>query len=209
MNELWACPFCREMFAGGEVRRCPECGVDVVPFTSLSPSEDAKAIDGADPVPPEDEILPWAHSGRSRGALLMVALAGLGVFFAPWLHERTPEIRTLNGFEFARLLGWLWGAAVGWLVMIALVITRRTIRQMRGARLAVAIMAALVLATVGLRIALVPKPHPLVPLRFDWGWGLYACGGLALLALGLSLRFGGSTADMPTAERRRGDETLH
>ena len=153
-------------------------------------------------------MLPLALLALAR-ALLLLAVAGIAVFFAPWLSEQAPEIRTLSGFAFARKLPWLWGAWVGWFIMLGLVASRRTVRQMRGARLAVMIMASFVLATVLMRIALTPTPHPLVARRYGWGWGLYSCGFLALIALVQGYRFGGSLEDMTTEQARPGDETLH
>jgi hypothetical protein len=128
----------------------------------------------------------------------------------PWMHETSPEIRSLSGFEFARqLLPWIWGGGIGWFVMLPLVLSRRTIRQMRGARVAVGFLAGTVLTTVAARLVLVPRAHPLVPLRYSWGTGLYVAGCLALLALAFAVRFGGAIDDLPTGKTRRGDETLH
>src|SRR5690606_14318689 len=104
---------------------------------------------------------------------------------------------------------WIWGGGVGWFVMLPLVLSRRTIRQMRGARVAVGFLAGMVLTTVAARLLFEPTPHPLVPLRYAWGWGLYGAGLLGLLGLGLACAFGGSLTDMPTQQTRRGDETLH
>jgi hypothetical protein len=140
---------------------------------------------------------------------MLLAIVGMALFFAPWLHERAPEIRTWSGFEFAKNLPWIWGGGVSWFVMLPLVVSRRTIRQMRGARVAVGFLAAMVLTTVAARLLIEPSSHPLVPLRYSWGWGMYGAGFVALLALGLSLGFGGPVDDMPTQQERRGHETLH
>ena len=125
------------------------------------------------------------------------------------MHESAPEIRTLSGFEFSKLLGWIWAGGLGWFVMIPLLVTRRTIRQMRGARVAVGFLASMVLLTVVTRLALTPTAHPLIPVRVSWGWGMYAAGCLACMALVLTWKFGGDITDMPTQQPRRGDETLH
>ncbi len=210
MEQLYACPFCRQLFTRGEVKSCPDCDIEVRPLCELPESQDATFLDK--PVleeAPEDELLPWTYLGRERGALGMLAALGIAVFFAPWMHETAPEIRTWSGFEFARNLAWLWAGGVAWFVMLPLIISRRTIRQMRGARVAVGFLAAMVLVTVGTRIAFPPEPHPLVPLRYGWGWGLYTSGFLALIAVVLATRFGGSLTDMPTKQPRRGDEIIH
>jgi hypothetical protein len=209
MGNLLACPFCRELYTQGEVEVCPQCDLRVVPLADLPPSRDAEQLDPESAIPPEDEPLPWSYLGRGRGALALLAVVGMALFFAPWLNESSPEIRQWSGVQFAQRLPWLWGAWVGWVVMLALVATRRTIRQMRGARLAAMLLAASVLVTVLLRALLVPERHPLVPLRFQWGWGLYGAGFVALLATLLAFRFGGSLVDMPTQQARHPDETLH
>ncbi len=207
---LYACPFCRQLFQQGEVEICPDCELPIQPLDELPPSYEAKLLDPPpEAQPPEMESLPWTYLGRGRGLLLLLAVAGIGAFFAPWLNEQAPEVRVLSGFAFARHLGWLWAAGVAWFIMLPLVASRRTIYHMRGARLAVALLAAMVLMTVVLRLALTPPPSPLVPRRFEWGWGLYASGLLAVAALVAGLRFGGSLVDMPTRQGRRGDETLH
>ena len=209
MAPLLACPFCRQLFAQGEGTRCPECGVDLVAATELPPSLEAQALEIAAPVPVEHELLPWTFLGRGRGLLLGLAAAGLALLFAPWLHEHSPEIRVLSGLEFARKLGWLWAAPVAWFIMFALVASRRTIYHMRGSRLAVILLAVMVLMTVLWRIVLLPAPERFVTRRYEWGWGLYGSGLLALAAIAVAIRFGGSLVDMPTAEKRRGDETMH
>jgi magnesium-transporting ATPase (P-type) len=198
------------MFSRGEVSQCPECGVAVRPLAELPPSAEAEALEPAPQVPPEEEILGWGYAGRGRGPLVVVALMGIGVFvFAPWLHESAPEIRQLTGFQFARMLPWLWACGVGWVVMLALVVSRRTILHMRGARLAVGLMALMVLSSVALRLALPIPAQRLLPRRFHWGWGMYSAGFLSLIALFYAWKFGGNLSDMPSAEKRQGDETLH
>ncbi|HHH12185.1 MAG TPA: hypothetical protein ENK23_08970 [Sorangium sp.] len=131
-------------------------------------------------------------------------------FWAPWIHHRSPEIVTWSGFEFACNLSWLWAAGIAWVVLLGLVLSRRTIRQMRGARLAAALLALMVVVTVLLRIVIKPTPHRLLPLRYEWGWGMYLAGLLGAAATWLGLHFGGSAIDMPAPRLvRRGDETLH
>lgn len=210
MAELWACPFCREMFSEGEASICPHCEIALRPLAELPPSHDAQLLDEpVDPVPPEDEPLPITFMGRGRGMLAVLAAFGIALFFAPWVHESAPEIRVWSGFEFAKNLPYIWAGGVSWFVMLPLVLSRRTIRQMRGARVAVGFLAGMVITTVLARLLVTPRSHPLVPVRYAWGWGLYSAGFVAVLALLLAWRFGGKLDDMPTQRVRRGDETLH
>ncbi len=132
---LLACPFCRSLFAGTETRQCPECGVKLVPMENLPESLDVAAdeLEAGEIVLPEQRRLPWNYFGRNRGALLLIALLGLGLFFAPWVELRMPEFSVRSGFDLARgRAGWLWGGAAGWLVTLPLVWTRRTIQRLRG-----------------------------------------------------------------------------
>lgn len=209
MPGLHACPFCRELFEAGEVSACPECGLRLTELSRLPPSADALAEDPDGPTPPHMEALPWTYPGRGRALLLALAVLGLAAFFAPWVHEAAPELRDLSGLDLARRLGWMWAPAVAFFVMIPLVLTRRSIHKMRGARFAVAALAAAALATVALRLAFTPAGSPLRPVRFTWGYGLHATGIIAAAALLAAARFGGRLDDLPTRERRRGDETLH
>lgn len=205
MRGLLACPFCREMFEPGEAKACPVCDVALVRVESLP--KDVHAED-AKPIPPEDAELPWFFMERGRGPLLAIGVLGLLAFFLPWVHDVIPEKRTLSGLALAEKLGWLWAPFIAWLVMIPLVASRRSIRRMRGARVAVAFLACMSLLTVAVRVAFVPTSSKLDPRIYHWGSGLYATGVLALAALVLAARFGGRVDDMP-AKLRRTDDTLH
>jgi hypothetical protein len=165
--------------------------------------------DPPEPIPPHMETLPWTFVGRNRLLLVAIALIGLACFFAPWVNETAPEIRDLSGFWFARKLAWMWAPGVAFFVMVPLVVTRRSIFKMRGARVAVGFLAAIVLVTVAIRIGFTPRPSPLRPVRFEWAWGLYATGAAGLAALVAALGFGGKLDDVPTNERAPRDATLH
>lgn len=210
MNRLIACPFCRQMFELGEARACPECGLALEDITKLPPT--ATSLDEDDPreeVPPEMELLPWTYVGRGRGVLTLVALLGLGVFFLPWMQETAPELRVWTGLRFAERLSWMWAPFVSWFVLVPLVLSRRTIHAMRGARFAVGMMALIVVMTVIMRVAVVPQSSRFLPVRFAWSYGLWVTLALGVVALVFSIRFGGSVVDVTTTRTRRGGETLH
>lgn len=209
MSGLVACPFCRQMFRRGEEPECPECGLPLSDPKDLGPSHDALLEEPEEPVPPHMEELPWTYLGRGRGWLLLLSVLGLVAFFAPWVHERSPELRVMSGFDLARRLFWLWAPAVAFFVTIPLVLTRRSVFRMRGARFSVAFLSVLVLLTVTLRVLIEPTSPKLTPLRFSWGFGLYATFAVALFMLAVSLRFGGRLDDLPTRRRRDGTEVLH
>jgi hypothetical protein len=209
MTGLVACPFCRKMFEPHEAQACPECGLRLESISKLPPSYDAIIEFPEEPIPPHMETLPWGYVGRARALLLCLSLAGLACFFAPWVRETAPEIQQLSGFELARRLTWLWAPAIAFFVMAPLVVTRRSIYKMRGARVAVGFLSGIGVTTVGVRLFFSPHSSVLRPVRYEWGWGLYATGVVALVALAASYFFGGPLDDVPTKEERRGDETLH
>ncbi|HVY48124.1 MAG TPA: hypothetical protein VHB21_19685 [Minicystis sp.] len=209
MSGLVACPFCRQMFETSEARACPECGLALESLAKLPPSYDAKLDEPDEPIPPHMETLPWTYVGRNRALLLAIALVGLLCFFAPWVRETAPELRAMSGFGLARKLGWMWAPGVAFFVMMPLVATRRSIFKMRGARVAVAFLAAIVLTTVGVRLAFTPHASTLRPVRFEWAWGLYATGVAGLAALAAAFGFGGRVDDVPTVARAPDDAVLH
>ncbi len=213
MRTLLGCPFCREMFEPGEARKCPACGLKLLPLEELPKAKagSAEVVGGeVEEIPPDEETLPMTYFGRARGPLVLVAIAGLAAFFLPWVRERAPEHIDMSGPQIASHLGWMWAPLVSWMVMIPLVLSRRSVFRMRGARVAVAFLAAMCLLTVVVRIAFPPSVNKLDPHILEWGIGMYVTAGLALVALGLSFVFGGRIDDLSTKKQRRaGDETLH
>ena len=209
MSDLIACPFCRQLFPANEARSCPDCGLRLQQLSRLPPSYDATIEYPEEPIPPHMETLSWTYLGRNRGLLTVLAIVGLATFFTPWIHESAPELRDLSGFGLAQLRGYFWAPAVAWFVMLPLIVSRRSVYKMRGARVAVAFLAAIVLTSVGIRLGFTPKPTALRPTHFEWAWGLYATAATALLALIAAARFGGTLDDLPTREARPRHETLH
>ncbi|HWZ88080.1 MAG TPA: hypothetical protein VNW92_04500 [Polyangiaceae bacterium] len=197
---LNACPFCRALFAGAEARQCPDCGVKLVAMENLPPSFDAAADDfeAGELVLPEQRPLPWNYFGRMRGLMLIIAVIGLSLFFAPWVELRMPDLDVRSGFDLARgRAGWLWGGAAGWLVILPLVWTRRTIHRMRGVRLVTVLLAAMTLVEVAMLLSIPPRAQHHVPLQIEWRWGLYASLVTSLLGVVAALRLGGDLQNLP------------
>jgi hypothetical protein len=192
---LAACPFCREMLDGNEGRSCSVCGIAVVPFDRLPPSPDTLEGDGV-PHRPEHDPLPVTFFGRGRGLLTLLALAGLGAFVSPWVHVTLPDVLTYSGVALARRLGWAWGGGVAWCVLIATVLSRRTIAQMRGARLAAVFLSAVPGVTALVLLARPPHGSHGVVLRFVFGAGLYETLALSAIALAVACSFGGRADDI-------------
>ena len=196
---LLACPFCREMYENGEESLCPVCGMELAPIEKLPPSHALRDDDGL-PETPERDPLPITYLGRSKGALAAVSFAGMVLFFLPWIDVTLPDVYHLSGFDLARARGWQWGAFVSWLVLVPIVLSRRSITQMRGARLAAAFLSSVSAVTVGIFLSF-PQKGGILPVRFTYGWPFWAMLGLSIVGIFFSLRLGGRIDDMPV---RRG-----
>ncbi len=204
---LLACPFCREMFDRREESACAVCGVALVPFDRLGPSPDSMSEEELDP--PEHRPLPVTYAGRGRALLAALAILGLGVFFLPWIRMTMPDIASYSGFALARRLGWTWGAAVAWFVLVPTVLTRRSIMQMRGARVAAAFLAAVPGVTSAVLLLRPPHGAHGVAVRFTFGMGLYASLALSLAAVAAGVRFGGRVDDIRLKRGSSAGELVH
>ncbi len=200
MAALLACPFCRTLYRRGEGKSCTVCSVALVPFERLPPSADALAEDPPlAPLLPEDEPLPWSYWRRGRGLMLVLSLLGLLLFFAPWVRIEMPESTVRSGFELAQgRAGWLWGGATGWLVLLPLIWTRRTIYKLRGVRPIAVAFAAMTLGEVILMVAMPPRGR-YVPVEIHWAFGLYGSALVSLGAAVTALLLGGSLPPLPSA----------
>ena len=211
---LEACPFCHELFTPGEHDRCPTCAVALVSAQKLPASSDLDEPDPARAVlSPLDERLPFAFFGRGRGPLVVLAVAGLAAFFLPWIHAYTPERLVFTGADVARRTGVTWSSLVAWFTLLPLVLSRRTIRQMRGARLAAAMLGVIPAIAAGVLVAFPPTSAEargiVVHLRYDWGAGLFATVVLGLIAGVVGLRFGGRPDVITVTRGSSAGETIH
>ncbi len=158
----------------------------------------ADELEAGEIVLPEQRRLPWNYFGRSRGALLLIALLGLGLFFAPWVELRMPEFSVRSGYDLARgRAGWLWGGAAGWLVTLPLVWTRRTIQRLRGVRLVTALFASMTLVEAGMLLSTPPQAQHHMPLEIVWRWGIYASLLTSIAGIATALRLGGTLQHLP------------
>jgi hypothetical protein len=196
------------MFEEGEETHCPICGVELTSFSKLPPSPNVH--DPAEPpLAPEQELLPSTYMGRGKGTLGLVGLTGLVLFFQPWLHMSLPYELTITGFDLARTrLGWVWAVGVAWMVLVPTVLSRRSILQMRGARFAAAFLGAIPGLTVSILLARPPKGG-LIPVRFEYGWALWATLVVSLLAIALAVRLGGPVDDIKVSRGSSKGHELH
>jgi hypothetical protein len=197
------------MFEEGEAKACPVCGMELTKFDKLPLSHDAAHDEGGVPTAPELETLPWTFLGRSKGPLLVLGLFGAILFFLPWVRLTSPYIDAKSGFDLAhQRIGWLWAAFVGWSVLIPTVLSRRSIVQMRGARVAAAFLAAIPAVSVGILLA--RPPHgAIVRVAFTWDYPIYAMLAVSLIAIGFALRLGGRIDDIKVARGTSRGRDLH
>jgi hypothetical protein len=199
MAALKACPFCRKLYTSGEGTTCPDCDVSLVAMSQLPPSHDALE-DEAEPGQltfPENQPLPTTYMGRGRGALLLLSALGLFAFFLPWVELTAPESVVYSAFDLARgRAGFLWGGVTAWLVMMPLVITRRTIARMRGVRIVTVMFAAMTFTEV-LMLWLMPPRRGITPLELHFRYGFYVSGAISLVGVAVAARFGGSLDNLP------------
>jgi hypothetical protein len=211
VEQLLACPFCRELFAKAEHERCPNCDVKLIAMHKLPPSLEVRAELDAE-TPPELTALPWTYWRRGRGALIALSILGIAFFFGPWIELVRPELTTVSGYELAHShAGWLWGGVLGYFIMIPLVFTRRHVRALRGVRVICTVLALMTLSEVAMLVLVPPAQSSVVRVEFHFGWALIASGVVSLLATLVALRLGGKVEDLrelPRAETSAG-HTVH
>lgn len=218
MGELLSCPFCRELFAQGEGPRCPACDLPLVPLHQLPLSLDGQqeaaelAVDL-----PQDQTLPFFYLRRGRGVLSGLAIVGLALFFAPWVSLSKPDEVSLSGFDLATSNApWLWGGAVGWFLLIPLVLSRRTLNEMFGVRVICTLFALLTAGETALMLLRPPAEHSYFATGLTYTWGIYASLVVSVLGAVCALGLGGSQRDLrnlpvqvAAKDARQPGEALH
>ncbi len=204
---LVACTFCRELFEQGEVTACPVCGMAVAPLEKLGPSHDAANEDGVPPAP-EKEIFHATYLGRMRGPLALVGLCGLALFFLPWIRVTLPHDYLLSGFDLGKRLVWVWMAMAAWVVLVPTVLSRRSIWQLRTARLPAAFLS-IIPALTTLVLYVRPPRSKLIPLVFTYGWPFWGTLALSLVAVVLAVRLGGRLDDIRVSRGTSAGQDLH
>jgi len=204
VSGLLCCPFCRDLYTKDDgIERCPDCGVDLVPFYEVAPSAETRMEQEAllEQTPPEWRTLSYWDWRRGRGLLLLFAVLGLASYTLPWFSQSMPETRVLTGFQLARHhVGWLWGGAVGWFILIPLVATRRSIAAMRGVRLIAAIFASMTAAEVLVFVNVTASRQTQVLVQFAWEWGIWVSCFISALGTCVAAMFGGAIPPAPKSE---------
>lgn len=197
MARLLACPFCRELFDDREASRCPQCDLPLVPMERLPLSAEALEEEGAPHLPPEHRPLGTWFLGRGRGALLALAVAGAALFFMPWVELTHAHEVTLRGYDLARgNAPWLWGGAIGWFLLVPLLLSRRTVADLRGVRVIAATFSAMTLGEAAMLLLRPPAEHGYVSYGLEYTWGLYASAVVSAAAIAVAVRLGGRLEDL-------------
>lgn len=192
MGKLLACPFCRELFGSEETARCPGCDLPLVPLEKLPLSHEAALEELAHLEAPFDRKLPFHYLGRGRGLLLLLTSLGFGSFFAPWVTLERPEPLALSAFDLARgNAPWLWGGAVGSFLLFAVLLSRRTVNELRGARVLAVAFPLMTAIEIGWMLARPPAEARYFSSGLAYAPGLYASLLFSLGAAAVGVRLGG------------------
>jgi hypothetical protein len=195
VSGLLCCPFCRDLYTKDDaIERCPDCGVDLVPFYEVAPSPESRLEQDAllEQTPPEWRRLAFWDFRRGRGLLPLLALLGLISYALPWFSQSLPETRVLTGYQLARQhVGWLWGGAIGWFILIPLVVSRRSIAAMRGVRMIAAVFASLTATEVLVFVNITSSRQNQVAVQFAWEWGIWISCFVSALGTCIAAMLGG------------------
>jgi hypothetical protein len=207
---LVACPFCRDLFDKEEAVQCPTCGIALAAVAKLPPSPTLRPE--TDPweedLGPEHDPLPWTYLGRGRGAAMLLSVIGVTLFLLPWIHMTLPYVAELSGWDLAHRMGWSWAAFAAWVVLAPIVASRRSIAQLRGARVAAAFLAAIPAITATILLVFPPQSS-LIPVRLHFGWPIYATVAISLAAVATGVKLGGKVDVLVAKRGSSNGETLH
>jgi len=207
---LVACPFCRDHFDSTEASQCPTCGIALSPAAKLPPSPTLRHE--TDPwdedLGPEHDRLPWSYLQKGRGLAVGLSLVGIGLFLLPWIDMTLPYEARLSGWDLARRVGWVWGAFAAWVVLAPVVASRRTIAQLRGARVAATFLAAIPGITGAILLAFPPRSS-LIPVVLRFDWPLYATVIASVAAIVAGVRLGGRVDVLVAKRGSSAGKTLH
>jgi hypothetical protein len=181
--------------------------MSLVAFEKLPPSYEAATEDGV-PIQPIHEKLPLTYIGRGKGILAAIGLVGLAMFFFPWIHVKVPDVMILSGWQLGKSLGWAYGAGVAWMVLVPVVLSRRTLAQMFGARVAAAFLCAIP-GMQALVLHTFPPRTLYYTLGFDFTWSFWVTIALSIIGVIVSLRLGGRPDDIDVRRGTSSGQTVH
>ena len=176
----------------------PIVAFNLVPFNEVAPSPESQLEQDylLEQTPLEWQRLRFWDFSRGRGLLPVLALLGLLSYALPWFSQSLPETRVLTGYQLARHhVGWLWGGAVGWFILIPLVVTRRSIGEMRGVRMIAAVFASLTALEVLVFVNITSSRQNQVVVQFAWEWGIWISCFVSALGTCIAATLGGHVPD--------------
>jgi magnesium-transporting ATPase (P-type) len=186
------------------------CGLSLTALEKLPLSHEA-AAEGFAATVPEMESQSFFYWRRNRGALFVITLVGIALFFMPWIRMTLPELRTLSGFDLSRIHVQTWCVLVSWMVLGPTVLSRRSILKMRTARVTTAFLCAIPGVSIVL-LATQRQKSAFYTIAYTHSLAFWGTLGLSILGLALSFRFGGKLDDLSVkskAHARTRDEALH
>ena len=196
------------MFEEGEAKACPVCQMPLAKLHKLPPSIDA-LHDDDEPPAPELERLPLTYLGRGKGPLAALGLVGLALFFLPWVRLTLPYIDAKSAFDLAHeRIGWLWACCVCWMVLVPTVLSRRSILQLRGARVAAAFLSVIPAISIAILLARPPRGG-IIPVRYTWDWPMWVTLVVSIVAVFFSVRLGGSLEVIDVKRGSSKGQALH
>jgi hypothetical protein len=194
MHDVLFCPFCGEAFEGE--MRCPAHELRLVPWNALPRSSGA----GED-----DRALSWPSPRLGRGYVAAGAVLSLLAFAALPLAQVEGGLRMGGSMLTLALTGthklWLVPAAA-W-AQLAILYRRRTPRAMRGARVAVALVACVPALAAAWTWAGARSAVSLLAERTGQPLQMHAASGAYALALGCALMTFGALRVGVAARGRR------
>jgi hypothetical protein len=178
------CPFCRECFEGET--RCPEHELPLVPIDALPPDpREAREL------PDDDEELPLHEWRYGRGIAFGGAVLLAAGFFLPFVSARRGAASVTDAaYEAAVEAPALWTIPLVMLAVLFVLFRRRTPRQLRGARLAIPVLALLVPASMAWTLFKVFKLSSAQQMVVSVEPGAYVLGVASALVLLGGLRLG-------------------
>lgn len=178
-GQVLFCPFCKEAFEGE--RDCPDHDIALVSFEQLPQGRGSAT-------PREDEPLSAYDPRLGRGLLFAAAVLTLIGFLMPFATTRMGgEALTMSGFEMAARRPLLWAVPFVAGAMVVVLAFRRTPRQMRGARLAIPMLATLGVTAVAFGVWLVHGFAADRRERFGMEMEVTVEPGVFVMAVGLLL----------------------
>lgn len=178
-----ACPFCGDTFPSSERDTCPQCGLLLQSLDELQ--RPALVVEDE-----RDDTFSLFSPEGGRGAVVTLALGGVASFFTPWLEVATPTVYRFSGFALAGDRGfWFGGGVVAWMVLIALVASRRSHSALRGVR-GVAALLGSVTAWQALFLLAVTDTTGDGLVQHHFAYGFYVAAAFSVLAAASALRLG-------------------